>query len=699
MVSGPRYGAVRILRFYELTGFVEGVTMRLQDRQVPKARFGAWLLVAAFVGVPSLAQAANLEIGEATISTSTTFSAGTSIRASNQDCEYVSSFNGGCANSLGVSQGVNNDDGNINTSGWETISRVVKVTSEADISWRNFGAFVRGSAFFDFWADGHLAEGTSRFGRRPLKDALRGDDAQDAARSDFELLDAFVYSNFDLGPLPLSLRVGNQVVNWGESLFIPGGVNAFLPVDVAALRTPGSEIKEALKPQPSVYASVGLPYSLSLEGYYTFGFEKSDLDACGTFYAGHDGYCEGGAYVMLSGEFGGGGVTVPRTFDRDADDQGQFGIAMRYYADWLNGGTEMGVYFNRYHSKLPIATFTSAAPSLNMGAVTGNPALNGVNVTSARQFCGVLLGLVAQPNTFSNCSNPAFGAGLGLPFSILTAAIGANAATKESYAMFVEDIDAWGASFNTLVDVFGGTALAGEVSYTPNMPFQLADTEINANDLENSSLDDFAAGLPDGTLPNNLIVRDFGTIAVPGSDIRGYDEYASVTAQFQTTSTFPSSDPITSALGADTMIVLSNVGMQYLPDLRSNARLAAVRSGSGHTNALADSILGQGVGFTNYADDFSWGYRLVAVAQYNNAFNTSWTVSPSVQFGHDVKGHSAGPIGPGFVEHKKAVTLSVNAELESTWRVGFGYTNNFGARNYNDLNDKDFLSLNASYSF
>lgn len=551
------------------------------------------------------------------------------------------------------------------------------------------GAFVRGTAFFDFWADNQLGKTNTRFGRRPLKDSARGDDARDAARSDAEILDAFIYTNFDAGSVPVSLRVGNQVVNWGESLFIPGGINAYLPVDVAALRTPGSEVKEALKPQPSVYASFGLPFDLSLEGFYVFGFEKSDLDPCGTFFSSHDGYCDGGAYVQLTGEFP-NAVTVPRTFDRDADDQGQFGVALRYYADWLNDGTELAFYFNRYHSKLPIATFTAAAGSLDVGLSTGVGALVGTTATSFREFCNAL-----GQATFAACSTNPIAPGV----TGLQAGVAASARTKESYAVYVEDIEAWGMSFNTLIDVLGGTALAGEVSYTPNMPFQLADPEINANDLENFFTDDFAAGLPDGTLPSNTIVRSGGSFYAAGTEIRGYDEYGSLTAQLQTTSTFPSSDPITSFIEADTIILLGNVGSQYLPDLKDDARLSAARSGAGHDIALADSILGQGVGFTNYADDFSWGYRLVAIAQYNNAFNTSWTVSPSIQFGHDVKGNSAGPIGPGFLEKKKALTLRVNADLEDTWRVGVAYTNNFGAREYNQLNDKDFLSVNASYSF
>lgn len=654
------------------------------------------IVAALFAAAPGTALAASFEFGEASVSTTTTISLGTSIRTAEQDCEYISQYNGGCRNELGLFASVNEDDGNINTQGWEPISTVAKITGEAEISWRNFGAFVRGSAFYDYWGAEEVGTNSGRFGVRPLKDARRGDDARDAARADAELLDAFVYGNFQAGDVPITVRVGRQVVNWGESLFIPGGINSYLPIDVAALRTPGSEVKEALKPQPSVYASVGLPYNLSLEAFYVFGFEKSDLNPCGTFFASNDGYCDGGAYVALNGEYPNAPIIVDRTYDRDAADQGQFGVATRYYADWLNGGTELAAYFTRYHSKLPIATFTAATP-VDLGSI--NPLLAGTTTSTLSQFCGTFLGLAGQANTFANCQSPAIAAGLGLPTAILNLGIISSANTKETYAEYVEDIETVGASFNTLIELFGGTALAGEVAYTHNMPFQLADPEINANDLENSSVDDYAAGLPDGTLPNNTVLRDGAAIAAPGTGIKGYDRHETWTGQFQTTSTFSSSDPLVAAINADTFILLTNVGAQYLPGLPDDARLSAPRSGAGHPNAVADTILGQGLGFTNYADKFSWGYRITALAEYNNVFGTPWSLTPSVQFGHDVKGNAAGPIGPGFIEHRKAITLGVSADLESTWRLGMSYTNNLGAENYSMLNDKDFLSLNASYTF
>ena len=34
------------------------------------------------------------------------------------------------------------------------------------------------------------------------------------------------------------------MINWGESTFIQGGINAINPVDVSALRVPGAELRD-----------------------------------------------------------------------------------------------------------------------------------------------------------------------------------------------------------------------------------------------------------------------------------------------------------------------------------------------------------------------------------------------------------------------------------------------------------------------
>ena len=40
-----------------------------------------------------------------------------------------------------------------------------------------------------------------------------------------ELLDAYVWWNFDAGEMPGQLRVGDQVLSWGESTFIQNSIN------------------------------------------------------------------------------------------------------------------------------------------------------------------------------------------------------------------------------------------------------------------------------------------------------------------------------------------------------------------------------------------------------------------------------------------------------------------------------------------
>ena len=61
------------------------------------------------------------------------------------------------------------------------------------------------------------------------------------------LLDAYVYGSFDVGETDLQLRLGRQVINWGESIFIQG-VNQTNPIDVPAARRAGAELKEILMP-------------------------------------------------------------------------------------------------------------------------------------------------------------------------------------------------------------------------------------------------------------------------------------------------------------------------------------------------------------------------------------------------------------------------------------------------------------------
>ena len=150
----------------------------------------------------------------------------------------------------------NGNDGNLNYDRG-IVSNASKFTTDLDVGFGDFGAFVRTTGFIDFEnQDGERA-------RTALSDA-----AKERVGSNVELLDAYVTGGFDVSGMVVDFRFGRHVLNWGESTFIPNGINAINPFDVGKLRLPGSELREALLPVGLASASVAPTDALTLEGFY-----------------------------------------------------------------------------------------------------------------------------------------------------------------------------------------------------------------------------------------------------------------------------------------------------------------------------------------------------------------------------------------------------------------------------------------------
>ena len=81
----------------------------------------------------------------------------------------------------------------------------------------------------------------------------------------------------------VQVRLGNQVINWGESIFIQG-VNQINPIDVPAARRAGAELKEILLPVWAAYANWGFNWG-SVEAFYQLEWNNTSVDACGTYFS------------------------------------------------------------------------------------------------------------------------------------------------------------------------------------------------------------------------------------------------------------------------------------------------------------------------------------------------------------------------------------------------------------------------------
>ncbi|HEU0152276.1 MAG TPA: DUF1302 domain-containing protein [Arenimonas sp.] len=564
----------------------------------------------------------------------------------------------------------NRDDGNLKYDKGDAISSALKITSEVSLNWGDWGAFARGTFFHDFENEG----------RDDLTQI-----AQDRIGQRFRMLDMFVYKNFELGDegqLGGTVRFGRQVVSWGEGTFIQNGINVINPVDLSALRVAGAELKEAFLPIDMVWGSINLSENVALEAVYMFEFEEIEVDAAGTYFSSNDFGTPGGTYVMLgfgttpqpvynpenffstcyNGPAGfassdrfadlaaiygpatagqiiaiGCGNAVGRIEDRAASDSGQYGMALRWYAEALNE-TEFGFYFLNYHSRVPLLS----------GRAVNNPVV--------------------------------------------------GAASGRFFVEYPEDIQLYGMSWNTTLP--GGVAWQGEISYRPNAPLQVDDVELLYAAL--TPLNPF---IPVPALQFN---SQLGSYAL-GQEVRGWREHEVSQIQMTFTKAFAE------VLGANQLAMVAEVGATEVWDLPEQSVLRYEGEGT-DTGGGCDVADVAAAGFPGlgalqfgclrnpqtltggFPTSFSWGYRLAARADYASAFGTALTVSPRVAFNHDVSGTTPGP-GGNFLEDRKSLTLGVEANYLNKLVFDLSYTSFGGAKQYNQIHDRDFASFTVKYSF
>ena len=274
---------------------------------------------------------------------------------------------------------LNGDDGNLNYKRGDITSLALKGTHEFGLKspdgWR---ALARGT-----WV-GDAKAGDTR--RTDLSS-----DAKKIAVHNFTMLDAWVSKDFKVfDNRNATLRVGNQVLSWGEDIFIIGGINSINAFDLRKLHTPGTQVKEILRPAPMASLNMGLTDSLSAEAYYQWKWNAFRFDPVGTFFSGADvvGAGQRAAYIPSSllsgfglctpptpcGDIGAGiqeGVNVvPFERDKNPPKGKQFGLSMRFKPKGAD--TEYALYYERYHDKLPFTTlFTDPTLSTRNAATIG----------------------------------------------------------------------------------------------------------------------------------------------------------------------------------------------------------------------------------------------------------------------------------------------------------------------------------------
>ena len=261
-----------------MVGVASDTGIRFRNSVFRRA-FPAGLLLAAVVtgaglSNPVTAPAMQLPANESGITGhfDTTVSMGAAMRVSERDELLFSRGSGGKAYSF------NNDDGNLNYDRGDLVSLSTKVNHELQLNLENQGAELGLFGRVLYFYDHAVADGDTE--HTDLSAA-----AKRHAGRDFKLLDAFATGDFDAGAVPVSIRLGNQVINWGESVFLRSGINSINPADIAKLRVAGAELRDVLVPVPAANVKLSIGDSVFLEGFYQFRWAHSEIEAKGTFFS------------------------------------------------------------------------------------------------------------------------------------------------------------------------------------------------------------------------------------------------------------------------------------------------------------------------------------------------------------------------------------------------------------------------------
>lgn len=252
---------------------------------------------------------------------------------------------------------LNGNDGDRNFKRGSLVTNRLSVIGEANVYKGDLGAMLRASSFYDFAYrgsnDNDSPDTVNKFG--PANEFTPDARRYSGLRSRW--LDAYLYGTFGLGEgRSLDLRLGNQVVAWGESLYLSGISAVQGPVDATKANVPGTEVKDILLPEMQVSANLALNRSLSLLGYYQFKHHPYELSPVGDYFSTTDVVGPGAQFLRLAAGDAASAAKVLRGPDVRASDNGQWGLGLRYL---LSAKTLLGLYHLRYHDRLPSLQFNA----------------------------------------------------------------------------------------------------------------------------------------------------------------------------------------------------------------------------------------------------------------------------------------------------------------------------------------------------
>jgi len=627
----------------------EAQEIRLQRRVMVQACSTALTLLCAGYCSSALADGFTLENGDQG-QWSLGATAGSAWRTSSPDSKLYSKPYGGLS-------GDGNQDGDLNYGKGAPFSTPLTLNGELQMKHDNVG-FLLGARV---WYDRTEEQGTVPIGsanNRFVANSKLSDNGF-YSLSKFEgatLTNAYVFGTFEpVDGKPLTIKLGDQVVNWGESLFIPG-INQFGAFNQAASHQAGTTIKDILVPIPQVSANWGLGGGLSMEAFYQFAWVRNVSDGCGTYWSSSDVYNCGNATTPLLGDAIGNQYTqlagspllhglnfgVSALPEKDPKSSGQAGLSLHYYVPAIS--TDFGAYFATYNQRSPALSISKVPSSSPQSLYSGN-------------YTGKL----------------GAAAGLANVLSPLTA----------YWDYSATDIKVLGLSAATEV---GGWSLAGEASYTSGLPVQFNPADMVVGEQ---------LGKAYGPLAGPL----YKLAAQPANSmIQGFDLHDKTQLQMNT------SKVLSQVAGAESLTLVGEIAVQHWSDIGNPNDPSAIRYGRAFTYGFATgnpalcAKLNPNASYcaaTGFDTSSAWGYRMQAELSYPGVI-AGWNLKPRVFWSADVHGNS----GDGtFVENREVLGLALRGDYLNKYYAQISYSTYNHNATYDVMHDRDNIAAVVGINF
>lgn len=288
-----------------------------------------------------------------------------------------------------------------------------------------------------------------------------------------EILDAFVFWNWELGDVAGNVRAGKHVIYWGQSLLATAALNtagaSMNPVDFnKGLSVPGSEAKELFRPTEKVSTVIQLSDQLTFSAFYSFGSEPYRLPQASTYLSPSSLLNDATEVAWLAP-----GLGLQLLNNEIEDDGGEWGVNFSYYFE--DSGMEVSAYYINYTDKT-VNGLTAALTGTGTLALSGSTALAGAQAGLNGVDPAVIAAATGAYGGPADLGTYAFISGDLMPL-----ADGSNA-IRAGYAKWIykEDIDLFGLSFSKQV---GDVSVGLDITHHRDKPLRLEGSGVFARSI------------------------------------------------------------------------------------------------------------------------------------------------------------------------------------------------------------------------